>query len=66
MKIKAKVMFKACDLWVGLFFSDTKVRFGLRVSTVYVCVIPMLPIKLTIAWRVKKKSAVKRGRVANG
>ena len=44
--VKCQFQFEPRDLWIGLFWRRTEVSFHL-----YVCLVPFLPLHVTIARR---------------
>lgn len=49
-RLKAQFQFEPRDCWIGLFWQRTEVAFHL-----YVCLIPLVPLHVTIALPAKGK-----------
>jgi hypothetical protein len=47
------VRFVPRDLWIGVFLGSSLGGSLQRWRTVYVCLVPMLPICLTVRWRCR-------------
>jgi len=49
IRVGAKVLFEPRDLWVGVYWDAHKSPGAFaRSLTVYVCVVPMLPVKVSV------------------
>jgi hypothetical protein len=46
VRVKARLLFEPRDLWVGIYW-NRPVRRALQV---YVCIVPMLPLLVTLMW----------------
>jgi hypothetical protein len=58
--MKARIKFEPRDLWFGVYWNLTEsVESSYRCLDVYVCIVPVFPIKLTFewGWRNPKPSA---------
>ena len=57
--VRVRILFEWRDLWVGLYVKEPYVEMGCWVHTYFVCVLPMLPIRIEIGkpmaehWRDK-------------
>ena len=47
----AFLLWEPRDLWVGIYWNKVRAEYGHARLDVYVCVLPMLPIRLCYYWR---------------
>ena len=54
--MEIKVKFEPRDIWVGVFWDLTRsIESSYRRLDVYVCVVPMIPIRLRFEWGWKNR-----------
>jgi hypothetical protein len=46
-----RLLWEPRDMWVGVYWTRDEVAPGVPLLTVYVCVVPCLPIRLCAIWR---------------
>lgn len=54
MTINARLLFEPRDLWIGVYWNKvSSIESAYRRLDLYVCILPMLPIKFVIEWGYK-------------
>lgn len=52
-RVKVSVKFEPRDLWIGVYWEYDRLVFSRL--TVYVCILPLLPIKVEVTWLTRKR-----------
>ena len=45
--MKARLLFEPRDIWVGIYIAKPSVGIAGRWQSIYICIVPMLPIRIT-------------------
>ncbi len=50
MQVSAQLEFKPQDFWIGAFWKTTYPYYAKRMTDIWICILPMMPIHISLYW----------------